>query len=126
MWSLGAITYHLITGVPPFIARDIHEIHKKIEEGCYSLPNKLELSLEVIDFINGLLQFDPQNRFSWMNISSHPFILKKYDNLVKLSIIKLENLKYESVKQLELDIYNDNENMDTTNEIIKLTKLNQK
>ena len=106
MWSIGAITYHLLTGTAPFISHDMFEIFKKIECGFYSLPNKLELSLELIDFINGLLQFDPENRFSWNNVISHPFISKKYDDLIKLNLIKIDNIKYTNVKQLELDVFN--------------------
>jgi serine/threonine protein kinase len=105
LWSLGAITYHLLTGYPPFIGQNINDIFKKIEEGFYVLPNKIELSLEVIDFINGLLQFTPENRFSWLNIKNHPFIVKKYENLIKLTISKLENPKYSNINQLELNVF---------------------
>jgi len=105
MWSLGAMTYNLLTGYPPFIGQNIQDIFKKIEEGFYSLPNKIELSLEVIDFINGLLQFDPENRFSWVNIKNHPFIVKKYQAQIKLNIKKLENPKYNSINQLELNVF---------------------
>jgi len=77
MWSIGAITYHLICGIPPFVACNFYEIFKKkIEEGNYHLPNKLEMTLELIDFLNGLLQFDPDNRLKWTEVLNHPYIKK--------------------------------------------------
>ena len=76
LWSLGAITYELLTGLPPFEAKTSEEILKSIQEGKYTLPNNLKCSLEIITFINGLLEYNPKKRLNLEQIKSHSFLNK--------------------------------------------------
>ena len=51
LWSLGSITYQLLTGKPPFLGKSTNEIFKQVIEGKYSLPSSLIVSVEIIPHI---------------------------------------------------------------------------
>ena len=61
MWSIGVITYMMLTGVPPFNSKDAAEILGKVSLGQYSTLTLKECgcSIDAIDFIEKLLQLDP-------------------------------------------------------------------
>ena len=59
LWSLGVITYELLTGSTPFLGKTSEEVFNNIKNGVYTLPKKLRPSIEIISFINGLLQYYP-------------------------------------------------------------------
>ena len=79
LWSLGAITYELLTGIQPLY--DIILINKK------SFFNKFKVSLEILSFINGLLQLKHDKRFTWDQIVTHPFVV---NNISTFTYIELE------------------------------------
>ena len=78
LWSLGSITYELLLGSKP---------HDKIKNDKCFMNDKICLSLEIASFINRLLNFKVENRFSWENIISHPFIV---NNISTFNYIELE------------------------------------
>ena len=100
LWSLGTITYQLLTGKPPFIGKSYNEIFKHVLEGKYSLPSSLTASIEIITFINGLLQFYPEKRLNWEQIKSHPFLTKDIGNF---NFIQLNSLTENEKKQIEMN-----------------------
>lgn len=100
LWSLGSITYQLLTGKPPFLGKNTNEIFKQVIEGKYSLPSSLIVSVEIMTFINGLLQFYPEKRLNWSQIKSHPFLTKNIENF---TFIKLDSLKEGDKKEIELN-----------------------
>ena len=95
LWSLGAITYELLTGLPPFEGKTSEEIFKSIEEGKYTLPNNLKCSIEIITFINGLLQYYPEKRLNLEQIKSHHFLNKNPEEFqyINLSINEKEKIE---------------------------------
>ncbi len=89
LWSLGVITYELLTGSTPFHGRTYEEVFKAITKGKYDLPKNLRPSIEIISFINGLLQYYPEKRLNWAQIKSHPFLTKnpKDFNYIDLEMV---------------------------------------
>ena len=103
LWSLGACTYELLIGQPPFYARTYQELFQQINNGKYTLPKNMKLSVEVITFINGLLQFYPEKRFDWEQIKNHPFIK---NDVTTFHFIDLKTVKEGDAKNLELNTKN--------------------
>jgi serine/threonine protein kinase len=62
LWYLGIITYELLTGEESFSGNDTQDIYNKIREGNYKLSTTLISLGEIISFINGLMQFNPEKR----------------------------------------------------------------
>ena len=130
LWSLGVITYELLTGTTPFMGHDFNELFKSIESGVYKLPNKLKPSVEIISLINGLLQYYPEKRLTWEQIKEHPFFTK---NVEDFNYIDLELYNEEEKKDFEIDSKNFNSDnllwiyfKCKSLEGIKVDKINQK
>ena len=103
LWSLGAITYELLTGKQAFSGKEHEKVFKLIMEGKYTLPSSLVVSVEIISFINGLLQFYPEKRLNWEQIKSHPFLTKDVNNF---TFIELKSIADEDKKNIELNSKN--------------------
>ena len=130
LWSLGVITYELLTGNTPFIGMEVNELFQNIEKGIYTLPNKLKPSIEIISLINGLLQYYPEKRLTWEQIKQHPFFTK---NVEDFNYIDLE--LYSQNEKKEIEINSKDSNSDNLLWIffkckglegIKVDKINQK
>ena len=100
LWSLGVITYELLTGSPPFMGKTSEEIYQNIQKGIYTLPQNLKCSIEIISFINGLLQYYPEKRLNWEQIKEHPFINKNPNDF---NYIDLEGLSGNEKDQIEIN-----------------------
>ena len=95
--SLGVIAYELLTGCSPF---NINE---------QFLPKNLNCSIEIISFINGLLQREPEKRLNWEQIKKHPFLKEASDNFYNINLEKVsgnenDNLFWYKPKYLNLNI----------------------
>ncbi|KAL7553216.1 hypothetical protein ACHAWF_016474 [Thalassiosira exigua] len=63
LWSIGVITYILLTGRPPFNGRTDNAIFKNTRSGQYKMEGH-GLSNQAEDFIRRLLDLDPNRRWS--------------------------------------------------------------
>jgi len=69
IWSIGAITYYMLHGKPPF---NIYEKHTYPQE--YVVDKSLNHFC--MDFLSWCLQKNPKNRMNFEEIKSHPFVTR--------------------------------------------------
>ena len=75
IWSLGCICYELFRGKYPFEAKNAQELFSKIVNyGKYKIPKTS--SLEIISFLDKMLQYNGQARLSARELKNEPFLTK--------------------------------------------------
>ena len=74
IWSLGTLCYEMLTGHTPFSGKSMQELFQNVRTGTYSLPK--QLSNEVVDFIEKMLQKEPKSRWSAEKLRYHDFLVK--------------------------------------------------
>eukprot|EP01125_Pyxidicula_operculata_P012225 TRINITY_DN4005_c0_g1_i1.p1 TRINITY_DN4005_c0_g1~~TRINITY_DN4005_c0_g1_i1.p1 ORF type:complete len:1132 (-),score=285.86 TRINITY_DN4005_c0_g1_i1:62-3457(-) len=81
IWSVGVITYVLLSGTTPFYAKDDQDLFRKIGEVNYTFDSPVwkEISPEAKNFIQRILVKDFNKRPSAKECLSHPWI-KQLDN----------------------------------------------
>ena len=67
IWSLGTVCYEMLIGQSVFNADTMNELVRKVENGSYNVPTSV--SKEVVSFLNGMLQYDGNNRLSAAELS---------------------------------------------------------
>ena len=60
VWSVGVLSFYLLTGYRPFEGDSPEEVLQKIESGRVIFPEGVELSNEAKDFVLQLLVKDPE------------------------------------------------------------------
>lgn len=81
MWSLGVITYTLLSGCMPFFSDDDDTsnfmLYQNIMKGKYDFPEEYwgEISHLAKDFITRLLVVDPAKRMTANEALKHPWLL---------------------------------------------------
>ena len=83
IWSLGVITYEMLTGENLFKAVNIDDLIQKVEKGDYSLEVK-NLTNEIISFLNCMLQKDPNKRLPATELAKHQFLTGNPDLFKKI------------------------------------------
>ena len=68
VWSLGTLTYQLLTGKHPFNGRDMKDLKRNLDAGDYRIPSELNLSGEAISFLNDCLRSNCHERLSFTSI----------------------------------------------------------
>lgn len=74
-WSLGILSYILLTGSHPFVDTDGDLMTAMMRQGIVEYPEYL--SRGAIHFISRLLAIDPRKRYSVAQVSLHPWLTGK-------------------------------------------------
>ena len=104
IWSLGSICYEMLTGKTMFNAESLEGLMKEAERGKYTLP--FSISKEIVSFINGMLQYESEARFSAEQLSQHPFLTKNVKDFERIDFTKIRG-KIDG-KGLNIDFKNNN------------------
>ena len=61
MWSVGVLTYVLLSGISPFVGDNDNETLKNVSAGDYEFDDEIfdAISEDAKQFIDQLLQLDP-------------------------------------------------------------------
>ncbi|XP_012537087.1 obscurin isoform X3 [Monomorium pharaonis] len=74
MWSVGIITYILLSGISPFRGANDRETLKKIREGKWDFDDRWKnISNEAQDFIRSLLVYNVDKRMDVRTALTHPW-----------------------------------------------------
>lgn len=97
LWSIGALTYIMLCGEPPFNAETNNEIFTKIVNDELVFGEKWNcISKKAIDFVTLCLTKDPEKRPSAVELLNHPWFEEIFKEVHKEEYLKsdiLTNLK---------------------------------
>ncbi|KAK6588993.1 hypothetical protein RS030_243609 [Cryptosporidium xiaoi] len=76
IWSIGVMAHILLSGIPPFTGNTDGEIIEKVKKGsiAFSEPIWNNISLRAKDFLQKLLNKNPNDRISAFQALQHPWI----------------------------------------------------
>jgi len=74
LWSVGVITYVLLTGCFPFWDKNNAILYEKIRRVEYGWPAGSEISPEAKDLIRHLIEKNPEKRFTAEQALQHPWV----------------------------------------------------
>lgn len=75
-WSIGVVTFILLSGTPPFYEEDNFAMFEQIKACKYDFAAETwqNVSKEAKDFIAGILVADPTKRLSTAQMMDHPWM----------------------------------------------------
>jgi len=74
IWSLGTITYQLLTGSYPFCSLSRDQLLLVVNKGEYKIKKTISPSPFIIDFIAKCLQYNESKRARISKLINHPFL----------------------------------------------------
>ena len=80
IWSIGCVLYEFINLKPPFRARDMEGLYKKVTRGYYSRINKA-YSDDLSKLLKYLIKVNPKERITCRQILDLPFVKNRHKKL---------------------------------------------
>ena len=78
IWSLGCVTYEMLTLHPPFRAEDMEGLYQKVIKGQFGRINP-RYSDDIYEMIKYLLKVNPVERPNCGQILKHPLVIKRIE-----------------------------------------------
>ena len=88
IWSLGTLCYEMVVGYSPFKGANMYDLYQKVKKGNYVLPSTL--SEEIVYFINGMLQQDPNQRYDANQLKTHKFLINPVNTFHRVDVKSLK------------------------------------
>ena len=101
IWSLGTLCYEMLVGRSPFTGKSMQDLYRKVKIGTYPLPSSL--SEEVVYFIEGMLQQDPNKRLSCKQLLSHDFLAKNVRQFKPMDARKIPGIVAQQGGQIKIN-----------------------
>ncbi len=99
IWSLGCVTYEMITLHPPFRAQNMEGLYKKVIKGQYEKIHG-DYSSDLNDLIKLLLKVNPSDRPNCSQILKHPIVKKRIDFFSATA--GLDNEDFDNIDEAQL------------------------
>ncbi|KAF2076286.1 hypothetical protein CYY_002401 [Polysphondylium violaceum] len=74
LWSVGVITYVLLTGCFPFWDKNNAVLYEKIRNVDYGWPEGLNVSDQAKDLVAHLIEKNPESRYTYEQCLVHPWV----------------------------------------------------
>ncbi|KYR03122.1 putative protein serine/threonine kinase [Tieghemostelium lacteum] len=74
LWSVGVITYVLLTGCFPFWHQHLNILYEKIRNVEYGWPENLDISESAKDLVSHLIEKNPEKRYTYEQCLAHPWV----------------------------------------------------
>ena len=99
IWSLGCVTYEMLTLRPPFRAENMDGLYHKVIKGHYSKISE-KYSPDIAEIIKMMLKVNPNDRPSCSQILKHPLVLKRIEFFQATA--NFENIDFDNMDEGEL------------------------
>ncbi|RDA89792.1 hypothetical protein CP533_3321 [Ophiocordyceps camponoti-saundersi (nom. inval.)] len=101
LWSVGTVLYEMITGRPPFRARNHVELLRKIEaaEDVIKFPREVTVSSDMKALVRGLLKRSPVERMSFETFFVQTVVTEDIPGLVEDDVPKPPRRELETIAQ---------------------------
>ncbi|WEW58635.1 Protein kinase protein rad53 [Emydomyces testavorans] len=95
MWSFGAVLFHILSGVPPYMGRGDDRGAQMLRnimttDADYNYLRRADVSEEGIDFISKLLHRDPKARPKESECFRHPWLINVPDEFEYMDVDEAE------------------------------------
>uniref|UniRef100_A0A8V5GDK8 Uncharacterized protein n=1 Tax=Melopsittacus undulatus TaxID=13146 RepID=A0A8V5GDK8_MELUD len=96
MWSVGALTYILLSGINPFIAETNQQVIENILNAEYNFDDEAfkDLSIEAMDFIDRLLVKERKARMTAAEALNHVWLKQQTEKTSTKVIKTLRHRRY--------------------------------
>ena len=91
----------MLIGKSVFDSKSMTELIDKIKIGKYSMSKKF--SKETFSFLNGMLKYDLKKRKTADQLYNHPFLIKPYNQLLKIEYNVKDDLDNDEIIELNIN-----------------------